>query len=53
MGLIGMEDPVRPGVPQAIKECYSAGIRVVMIAYVRPAHIDTRIFQSSDRTAGK
>jgi Ca2+-transporting ATPase len=31
MGLIGMEDPVRPGVPEAIKECYSAGIRVVMI----------------------
>ncbi len=31
VGLIGMEDPVRPGVPQAIKECYTAGIRVVMI----------------------
>ena len=31
LGLIGMEDPVRPGVPQAIKECYTAGIRVVMI----------------------
>ena len=31
LGLIGMEDPVRPGVPEAIKECYSAGIRVVMI----------------------
>ncbi len=31
LGLIGMEDPVRQGVPEAIKECYSAGIRVVMI----------------------
>ena len=31
LGLIGMEDPVRPGVPEAVKECYSAGIRVVMI----------------------
>ena len=31
LGLIGMEDPVRPGVPEAIEECYSAGIRVVMI----------------------
>jgi P-type Ca2+ transporter type 2C len=31
LGLIGMEDPVRPGVPEAIKECYSAGIKVVMI----------------------
>jgi Ca2+-transporting ATPase len=31
LGLIGMVDPVRPGVPEAVKECYSAGIRVVMI----------------------
>jgi P-type Ca2+ transporter type 2C len=31
MGLIGFADPVRPNVPEAIKECYTAGIRVVMI----------------------
>ena len=31
LGLIGFVDPVRPGVADAIKECYSAGIRVVMI----------------------
>ncbi len=31
MGLIGLADPVRPGVPEAVKECSSAGIRVVMI----------------------
>jgi len=31
LGLIGMEDPVRLGVSKAIEECYSAGIRVVMI----------------------
>lgn len=31
LGLIGMEDPVRPGVTEAVKECYSAGIRVIMI----------------------
>jgi P-type Ca2+ transporter type 2C len=31
MGLIGLADPVRPNVPEAIKECYTAGIRVVMI----------------------
>ncbi|MFZ2470591.1 MAG: cation-translocating P-type ATPase [Methanothrix sp.] len=36
LGLIGMEDPVRPGVSQAIKECYSAGIRVVMITGDNP-----------------
>lgn len=31
MGLIGFTDPIRPTVPGAIKECYNAGIRVVMI----------------------
>ena len=31
LGLIGFIDPVRPSVPQAVKECYAAGIRVVMI----------------------
>ncbi len=31
LGLIGLADPVRPTVPAAIRECYTAGIRVVMI----------------------
>ena len=31
LGLIGLADPVRPGVADAIRECYDAGIRVVMI----------------------
>ncbi|MEI8186912.1 MAG: cation-translocating P-type ATPase [Chlorobiaceae bacterium] len=31
LGLIGLADPVRPAVSSAIAECYSAGIRVVMI----------------------
>lgn len=31
LGLVGLSDPVRPDVPEAIKECYTAGIRVVMI----------------------
>jgi Ca2+-transporting ATPase len=31
MGLIGFEDPIRPEVPRAIKECREAGIQVVMI----------------------
>jgi Ca2+-transporting ATPase len=31
LGLIGLVDPVRPGVAEAIRECYAAGIRVVMI----------------------
>ena len=30
-GLFGLADPVRPGVPEAIQDCYTAGIRVIMI----------------------
>jgi len=31
IGLVGLADPIRPSVPDAIKECYTAGIRVCMI----------------------
>jgi Ca2+-transporting ATPase len=31
LGLVGLADPIRETVPDAIKECYTAGIRVVMI----------------------
>ncbi|MGC2424218.1 MAG: cation-translocating P-type ATPase [Nitrospirota bacterium] len=31
IGLIGLSDPVRPMVAEAVKNCYGAGIRVVMI----------------------
>jgi Ca2+-transporting ATPase len=36
-GLIGLADPVRPGVPAAVRECAAAGIRVVMITGDYPA----------------
>ncbi len=31
VGLVGLEDPVRPNVPEAVAECQGAGVRVVMI----------------------
>jgi Ca2+-transporting ATPase len=31
IGLLGLADPIRPEVPGAVKECYDAGIRVIMI----------------------
>ncbi|PWB73699.1 ATPase [candidate division GN15 bacterium] len=31
LGLVGLADPIRATVPSAIKECYAAGIRVIMI----------------------
>ena len=37
LGLIGFADPVRPDAADAIRECYSAGIRVIMITGDYPA----------------
>jgi P-type Ca2+ transporter type 2C len=31
LGLVGLADPVRPGASDAVRECYTAGIQVVMI----------------------
>jgi Ca2+-transporting ATPase len=37
LGLVGLADPLRPGAPAAVRECRSAGIRVVMITGDYPA----------------
>ncbi|MBC2838572.1 cation-translocating P-type ATPase [Robiginitalea sp. SC105] len=31
LGFLGFEDPIRPEVPEAVRECQAAGIKVVMI----------------------
>src|SRR5665647_2373026 len=31
IGLIGLSDPIRKNVKQAVSECFKAGIRVIMI----------------------
>ncbi|MCR4399912.1 MAG: cation-translocating P-type ATPase, partial [Syntrophomonadaceae bacterium] len=31
VGMLGLADPVRPNAPAALRECYRAGIRVIMI----------------------
>ncbi|MCX8486385.1 MAG: HAD-IC family P-type ATPase, partial [Crocinitomicaceae bacterium] len=31
LGFLGFEDPIRPEVPAAIKQCYDAGISIIMI----------------------
>ncbi|MEI6644776.1 MAG: cation-translocating P-type ATPase [bacterium] len=31
LGLLGLEDPVRPNVSESIEECYAAGVRTIMI----------------------
>ncbi len=30
-GLVGLADPIRPDVPEAVKQCLAAGVRIVMI----------------------
>ena len=54
LGLLGLADPVRPEVPAAIKECYAAGIRVLMITGDYPVtaqNIATQIgLQKTNRT---
>jgi P-type Ca2+ transporter type 2C len=37
LGLVGVADPLRATVPQAVQECRSAGIRVVMVTGDYPA----------------
>jgi Ca2+-transporting ATPase len=36
VGLVGLADPVRPGVPAAIQECAEAGVRVIMMTGDHP-----------------
>jgi Ca2+-transporting ATPase len=36
VGLLGLSDPVRPDVPDAVRECQTAGIRVIMITGDHP-----------------
>lgn len=37
LGLVGLADPLRKTVPAAVRECYRAGIRVIMITGDYPA----------------
>ena len=36
IGLVALADPVRPEVKEAVEECYSAGIRIIMITGDNP-----------------
>lgn len=37
LGVIGLADPIRAAVPDAVAECYAAGVRVVMLTGDYPA----------------
>ena len=61
LGLVGLADPLRPGVPEAVAECRTAGIRVVMItgdypataaAIAREAGLDAETVVTGEALAG-
>jgi len=61
LGLVGLADPLRPGVIEAVAECRSAGIRVVMItgdypataaAIARQAGLDAEIVVTGEALSG-
>ncbi|HKO24038.1 MAG TPA: cation-transporting P-type ATPase, partial [Chloroflexota bacterium] len=37
LGFVGIHDPLRPGVPAAVRRCHDAGIRVIMLTGDHPA----------------
>jgi cation-transporting ATPase I len=37
LGFVGISDPIRPTVPDAVRRCHAAGVRVVMITGDHPA----------------
>ena len=53
LGLIGFADPVRPNVASAVQECYTAGIRVIMITGDYPLTAQNIAHQIGLRSAEK
>jgi P-type Ca2+ transporter type 2C len=53
IGLLGFADPVRPTVPGAIRECFAAGIRVVMITGDYPVTAQNIARQIGLKNAGE
>lgn len=52
VGLVGLADPVRDSVPEAVQECYRAGIRVVMITGDYPVTAQSIARQIGLRNSG-
>jgi Ca2+-transporting ATPase len=52
IGLVGLADPLRTGVPEAVNECRDAGIRVVMVTGDYPATAEAIARQAGLDAAG-
>lgn len=53
LGFLALEDPIRPEVPQAIQECYEAGIKVIMITGDYPATAKSIAVQAGFKESAK
>jgi len=51
LGLIGLEDPIRPSVKQSVQECYRAGVRIIMITGDYPQTAQSIALQAGIRDA--
>ena len=51
LGLVALADPLRPGVPEAVRECRQAGLRVIMITGDHPATAQAIAAQAGLETA--
>ena len=52
VGFLGFEDPIRPEVPRAIKECREAGIKVIMVTGDYPSTAKSIATQAGMDTNG-
>lgn len=53
IGLIGLADPIRPSVPDAVQQCHQAGIRVIMITGDYPVTAQNVAAQIGLRDSGR
>jgi Ca2+-transporting ATPase len=52
LGLLALEDPIRPEVPEAVAQCHAAGVKVIMITGDYPATARSIALQAGMKVTG-